>query len=178
MTGSASTDDPQDEVAADLERMDDLDSEAWNDGDRRGLFSHLHTDDVYVDGSRMVPVARWRDGAIAEEYTWSQVVPGGPSRSRPRVPVDACRRRGPPGGVAADLRARSVDPRTRLPACTPASGVTAVRACSGRATRSGVSTVAREGVAVSRLVVRAPRRSGCRSRPWQRPGRASPGWRR
>ena len=123
MTGSASTDDPQDEVAANLKRMDDLDFKAWNNGDWRGLFSHLHTDDVYVDmkgmapthgleehiaamegstaqvggtppqitshpiafgsgewtcvvgeaadGSRMVTVARWRDGAIAEEYIWS-----------------------------------------------------------------------------------------------------------
>ncbi len=123
MTGSASTDDPQDEVAANLERMDDLDFTAWNNGDWRGLFSHLHTEDVYVDmkgmgpthgleehiaamerstaqvggtppqitshpiafgsgewtcvvgeaadGSRMVTVARWRDGAIAEEYIGS-----------------------------------------------------------------------------------------------------------
>ncbi len=123
MTESASTNDSQDEVAANLKRMDDLDFQGWNNGDWRGVFSHLHTDDVYVDmkgmpptrgleehiaamegftaqvggtppqitshpiafgsgewtcvvgeaadGSRMVTVARWRDGAIAEEYIWS-----------------------------------------------------------------------------------------------------------
>jgi hypothetical protein len=123
MTESASTNDPQDGVAANLKGMDDLDFEGWNKADWRGVFAHLHTDDVYVDmkgmapthgleehieamegftaqvggtppqitshpiafgsgewtcvvgesadGNRMVTVARWRDGAIAEEYIWT-----------------------------------------------------------------------------------------------------------
>jgi hypothetical protein len=28
-------------------------------------------DRQFEDGSRMVTVAKWRDGAIAEEYIWS-----------------------------------------------------------------------------------------------------------
>ena len=123
MTEHSSPSDSQDEVAANLERMDRLDFEAWNNADWHGVFTHLHTDDVYVDmkgmppthgidehvaamegfvemvggsvpqivdhpikfgagewtcvvgqsadGNRMVTVARWRDGAIAEEYIWS-----------------------------------------------------------------------------------------------------------
>ena len=111
------------QVQANLKRMDDLDFEGWNNADWRGVFAHLHTDDVYVDmkvmaptrgieehiaamegftaqvggtppqitshpiafgsgewtcvvgegegGMRMVTVARWRDGAIAEEYIWT-----------------------------------------------------------------------------------------------------------
>ena len=123
MTENASPNEPQDEVAANIERMDRLDFEAWNNADWHGLFAHLHTEDVVVDmkgmppthgiaehiaamegfvemvggsvpqivdhpikfgsgdwtcvvgesadGSRMVTVARWRDGAIAEEYIWT-----------------------------------------------------------------------------------------------------------
>lgn len=111
-----------DEVARNLNSMDDLDFTAWNGADWRGLFARYHTDDVLVDvhgqplthgigehidamkamvqatggtpaqirshpvkfgsgdwtcvvgefedGSRMVTVAKWRDGAIAEEYIW------------------------------------------------------------------------------------------------------------
>ena len=122
MTESVATNGPQDEVEANLKRMDDLDFQAWNNADWHGLFTHLHTEDVYVDfkgmpptrgidahaaamkgfadmvgtvpqivshpirfgsgewtcvvgesadGTRMVTVARWRDGAIAEEYIWA-----------------------------------------------------------------------------------------------------------
>jgi hypothetical protein len=41
-------------VEANLKGMDDLDFEGW-----------------FEDGSRMVTVAKWRDGAIAEEYIWA-----------------------------------------------------------------------------------------------------------
>ena len=112
-----------DQVKANLEAMDDLDFNGWNNADWHGVFAHRHTDDVYVDmkgmeptrgidqhiaamegyvsmvggtpprivshpiafgsgewtcvigeaedGSRMVTVAKWRDGAIAEEYIWA-----------------------------------------------------------------------------------------------------------
>jgi ketosteroid isomerase-like protein len=111
-----------DDVARNLNSMDDLDFTGWNKADWDGLFAHYHTDDVFVDihgqppthgieehidavkamvqaaggtptqitshpikfgsgdwtcvvgefenGSRMVTVAKWRDGAIAEEYIW------------------------------------------------------------------------------------------------------------
>jgi hypothetical protein len=111
-----------DKVAENLNKMDDLDFRAWNEADWDGRFTHLHTEDVYVDvhgqpethgiaehvdamktmvqamggtpaqvkshpitfgsgdwtcvvgefenGSRMVTIAKWRDGAIAEEYIW------------------------------------------------------------------------------------------------------------
>jgi hypothetical protein len=111
-----------DDVARNLQSMDDLDFNAWNNADWYGLFKRYHTEDVYVDvkgypvthgieehidamkemvdaaggtppqilshpiafgsdewtcavgefadGSRMVTVAKWRDGAIAEEYIW------------------------------------------------------------------------------------------------------------
>ncbi|MFE7422001.1 hypothetical protein [Rhodococcus sp. NPDC057529] len=55
-----------------------------------GLLAHHHTEDVLVDwkgqeptrgvqahidaiegGGRMVTVAKWRDGAITEEYIWA-----------------------------------------------------------------------------------------------------------
>ena len=123
MSDSAPPNNDNDQVAANLERMDKLDFEAWNNADWHGLFAHLHTDDVVVDmkgmpttrgiaehiaameafvemvggtvpqivdhpikfgsgewtcvvgqsadGSRMVTVAKWRDGAIAEEYIWT-----------------------------------------------------------------------------------------------------------
>ena len=110
-------------VDANLQGMDDLDFEGWNNADWHGVFAAHHTDDVLVDwkgqpptrgvqehidamkayvdsaggtppqitahpirfgsgewtcvvgefegGGRMVTVARWRDGAIAEEYIWS-----------------------------------------------------------------------------------------------------------
>lgn len=111
-----------DEVARNIEGMDELDFKGWNNADWNGVFSHYHTDDVLVDvhgqprthgiqdhiaammafvdttggtpiqikshptkfgsgewtcvvgefedGGRMVTVAKWRDGAIAEEYIW------------------------------------------------------------------------------------------------------------
>ena len=113
----------QDQVAANLKGMDDLDFTRWNNADWQGVFAHHHTEDVYVDwkgqeptpgieqhieameayvdsaggtppqivshpikfgsgewtcvvgefegGGRMVTVAKWRDGAIAEEYIWA-----------------------------------------------------------------------------------------------------------
>jgi hypothetical protein len=113
----------QDQVAANLKGMDDLDFTGWNNADWHGVFAHHHADDVYVDwkgqeptrgiqehidamksyvdsaggtppqivahpiafgsgewtcvigefegGGRMVTVAKWRNGAIAEEYIWS-----------------------------------------------------------------------------------------------------------
>lgn len=106
-----------------LEGMDVLDFEGWNNADSDGVFTRHHTEDVLVDwkgqepthgiqehidamkayvdsvggtppqitshpigfgsgewtcvigefedGSRMVTVAKWRDGAIAEEYIWA-----------------------------------------------------------------------------------------------------------
>lgn len=112
-----------DQVAANLQGMDDLDFTGWNSADWHGVFADHHTDDVLVDwkgqpvthgvdehisamkayvesaggtppqitshpirfgsgewtcvvgefegGGRMVTVARWRNGAIAEEYIWS-----------------------------------------------------------------------------------------------------------
>ena len=112
-----------DQVRKNLQGMDELDFVGWNNGDWDNVFSHYHTDDVYVDwkgqkptrgrqehihamqafvesvggtpprivshpigfgsgewtcvigefedGSRMVTVAKWRDGAIAEEYIWA-----------------------------------------------------------------------------------------------------------
>jgi hypothetical protein len=112
-----------DQVARNLNSMDELDFRAWNGADWYGLFAHYHTSDALVDvhgqpathgieehiqamkalvrdagggappqitshpikfgsgewtcvvgefenGSRMVTVAKWRDGAIAEEYIW------------------------------------------------------------------------------------------------------------
>ena len=111
-----------DEVARNLQSMDELDFTGWNQADWQGVFARYHTDDVLVDvhgqpethgikehidamkafvettggtpaqltshpisfgsgewtcvvgefenGSRMVTVAKWRDGAIAEEYLW------------------------------------------------------------------------------------------------------------
>jgi ketosteroid isomerase-like protein len=111
-----------DDVSRNLERMDDLDFNAWNGADWHGLFARYHTDDVLVvvhgqpptngieahidameafveaaggtppqitshpiafgsgewtcvvgvfeNGDRMVTVAKWRDGAIAEEHIW------------------------------------------------------------------------------------------------------------
>jgi hypothetical protein len=111
-----------DEVARNLQSMDELDFTGWNQADWQGVFARYHTDDVLVDvhgqpethgikehidamkafvettggtpvqvrshpisfgsgewtcvvgefenGGRMVTVARWRDGAIAEEYIW------------------------------------------------------------------------------------------------------------
>ena len=113
---------PDDEVARNLEGMDELDFKGWNNADWEGVFAHHHTSDVLVDvhghpqtngiqehidamkalvqstggtpiqvkshpirfgsgewtcvvgefegGGRMVTVAKWRDGAIAEEYIW------------------------------------------------------------------------------------------------------------
>jgi hypothetical protein len=114
---------PDDQVARNLQGMDDLDFTGWNNADWDGVFAHHHTDDVVVDwkgqepthgiqahidavkayvesaggtppqieahpiafgsgewtcvvgefegGGRMVTVAKWRDGAIAEEYIWA-----------------------------------------------------------------------------------------------------------
>jgi hypothetical protein len=111
-----------DEVARNLQGMDELDFNGWNRADWQGVFAHQHTDDVLVEvngqpptrglqehieamkalvestggtpiqvashpirfgsgewtcvvgefegGGRMVTVAKWRDGAIAEEYIW------------------------------------------------------------------------------------------------------------
>jgi hypothetical protein len=111
-----------DQVKTNLDGMDLLDFDGWNNADWHGVFADQHTDDVYVefkgsaptrgldqhieamkayvesvgesppqvvahpiafgsgewtcvvgefrDGSRMVTVAKWRDGAIAEEYIW------------------------------------------------------------------------------------------------------------
>jgi hypothetical protein len=111
-----------DEVARNLQGMNEVDFIGWNQADWEGVFARLHTDDVLVqvhgqpqthgigehidamkavvettggtpaqvkshpisfgsgewtcvvgefeDGSRMVTVAKWRDGAIAEEYIW------------------------------------------------------------------------------------------------------------
>ena len=111
-----------DEVARNLQGMNELDFKGWNRADWYGAFTQSHTDDVLVDvqgqpqtrgiqehidamkalvestggkpvqvkshaiafgsgewtcvvgeldgGSRMVTVAKWRDGAIAEEHIW------------------------------------------------------------------------------------------------------------
>jgi hypothetical protein len=111
-----------DEVAHNLQGMDELDFKGWNRADWRGVFADCHTDDVLVEvngkpatrglddhieamealvesnggtpmqvathpiafgsaewtcvvgefegGGRMVTVAKWRDGAVAEEYIW------------------------------------------------------------------------------------------------------------
>jgi hypothetical protein len=111
-----------DDVARNLNGMDELDFTGWNNADWDGVFGHHHTNDVLVamkgmptthglqehidamkafvdstggtppqitshpirfgsrewtcvvgefeDGSRMVTVAKWRNGAIAEEYIW------------------------------------------------------------------------------------------------------------
>jgi HD domain-containing protein len=113
---------PDESVAHNLERMDELDFAGWNRADWEGVFARYHTEDVLVavhgqapthglgehiqamkalvestgdapvpvtshpirfgsgdwtcvvgeleDGSRMVTLAKWRDGAIAEEYIW------------------------------------------------------------------------------------------------------------
>jgi hypothetical protein len=118
-----SSDMSDDQVASNLQGMDDLDFTGWNNADWDGVFAHHHTSDVLVDwkgqapthgieehidamkayvdsaggtppqitahpiafgsgewtcvvgefegGSRMVTVARWQDGAIAEEYIWA-----------------------------------------------------------------------------------------------------------
>ena len=112
-----------DQVAANLKGMDDLDFEGWNNADWHGVFAHHHTEDVLVDwkgqepthgveqhieamkayvesaggtpphitphpnaigsgewtpvvgavegGGPKVTLARWREGAIAEEYIWA-----------------------------------------------------------------------------------------------------------
>ncbi|MFD6062103.1 nuclear transport factor 2 family protein [Rhodococcus wratislaviensis] len=113
----------EDQVARNLQGMDNVDFIGWNNGDWHGTFSDYHTDDVVVEvkgmdttqglsahieamdslvkattgetpnqvvshpiafgsgewtcvvgefenGERMVTVARWRDGKIAEEYIW------------------------------------------------------------------------------------------------------------
>ena len=39
----------QDQVAANLKGMDDLDFTGWNNADWHGVFAHHHTDDVHVD---------------------------------------------------------------------------------------------------------------------------------
>jgi hypothetical protein len=109
-------------VETNLESMDRLDFDGWNNADWQNVFSHFHTDDVHVDvkgsqptdglrehidamkamvggdgtqapqivshpirfgsgdwtavvgefadGGRMVTIAHWQDGAIAEEYIW------------------------------------------------------------------------------------------------------------
>ena len=111
-----------DQVARNLNSMEELDFEGFNAGDWHGVFARHHTDDVLVEvhgqapthgirehidavqglvesvgratlqitdhrirfgsgdwtcvvgelrnGDKMVTVARWRDGAIAEEYIW------------------------------------------------------------------------------------------------------------
>jgi hypothetical protein len=85
------------QVDRNLKGMDDLDFEGWNKADWNGVFADHHTSDVLVDwkgqepthgvqehidamkayvgefedGSRMVTVAKWRDGAIVEEYIWA-----------------------------------------------------------------------------------------------------------
>jgi hypothetical protein len=111
-----------DEVARNLQGMNELDFNGWNRADWHGVFTQSHTDDVLVEvggqpqtrgiqehidamkalvestggkpvqvkshaiafgsgewtcvvgeldgGSRMVTVAKWRDGAISEEYIW------------------------------------------------------------------------------------------------------------
>jgi hypothetical protein len=111
-----------DEVARNLQGMNELDFNGWNRADWQGSFAKSHTDDVLVEvngqpptrgiqehidamkalvestggkpvqvkshviafgsgewtcvvgeldgGSRMVTVAKWRDGAMAEEYIW------------------------------------------------------------------------------------------------------------
>ena len=111
-----------DDVARNLQGMDELDFKGWNQADWHGAFTRTHSDDVYVEvhgqpptrgiqehidamqalvestdgqpiqvkshpiafgsgdwtcvvgefdsGGRMVTVAKWRDGAIAEEYIW------------------------------------------------------------------------------------------------------------
>ena len=113
----------EEQVARNLQGMDDLDFTGWNRADWDGVFAHHHTDDVLVDwkgqpptrglqehmdackeyvasvggtppqitshpiafgsgewtcvigefegGGRMVTVAKWSDGAIAEEYIWT-----------------------------------------------------------------------------------------------------------
>jgi hypothetical protein len=112
----------EDTVTRNLQHMDELDFKGWNGADWEGVFTHHHSDDVFVDvhgqppthgirehiaamrafvestggvplqvkshpigfgsgewtcvvgelesGARMVTVARWQDGAIAEEYVW------------------------------------------------------------------------------------------------------------
>ncbi|MEZ5123293.1 MAG: hypothetical protein R2736_17240 [Solirubrobacterales bacterium] len=44
-----------DQVAANLEGMDDLDFTGWNNADWHGVFAHHHTDDVYVDWKGQEP---------------------------------------------------------------------------------------------------------------------------
>ena len=113
----------KDEVRSNLDGMDTLDFQGWNNADWNGEFSDHHTEDVFVDfhgmpattgldahiqamkdyvataggtpphiashpikfgsgewtcvvgefddGSRMVTVARWKDGKISEEYIWA-----------------------------------------------------------------------------------------------------------
>jgi hypothetical protein len=45
----------QDQVAANLKGMDDLDFTGWNRADWHGVFAHHHTDDVYVDWKGQEP---------------------------------------------------------------------------------------------------------------------------
>jgi hypothetical protein len=111
-----------DQVARNLQGMDELDFKGWNRADWHGVFADQHTDDVLVEvtgqpstrgiqehidamealvestggtpiqvashpisfgsgewtcvvgefegGGRMVTIAKWRNGAIAEEYIW------------------------------------------------------------------------------------------------------------
>ena len=45
----------QDQVAANLKGMDDLDFTGWNNADWHGVFAHHHTDDVHVDWKGQEP---------------------------------------------------------------------------------------------------------------------------
>ena len=45
----------EDQVAANLKGMDDLDFTGWNNADWHGVFAHHHTDDVYVDWKGQEP---------------------------------------------------------------------------------------------------------------------------
>ncbi len=40
---------PQDQVADNIQGMDDLDFTGWNEADWHGVFAHHHTEDVYVE---------------------------------------------------------------------------------------------------------------------------------